>query len=926
MRLLLAVVSATALFTLAVTGLEEEQHQESLGSRRSNNDPATFVLPASIHHRRLSTSLEPIDDTETNSNSSAAADDDDTAAFDAAVQAEIRRTDAVLFPCFSIVIGVLVYYTLSRIPFLHQWLPYTAAMFVIGAMLGVGCTLTGNSTKRLNDAVQVWTNIDAEVLMLIFLPGLIYKEIAIGLNVYLFRASIWQSFVFAFPMVLAGASLTAVFVYYVFPYQWSFNLCMIFGSILSATDTVSVAALMNELGASPRLKVHVSGESLLNDGSVIVFYSIFTLRYLYELGIEGVGEEVDFALGVALFFRKSLGGVAVGLAFGIGTIFLISILNHRFNQEENVMEVAAMLGMIYAGYFVADYVCELSGVLATVIQGITIKFLGRAMMNDKRLLDDFWTLIENLLNTVLFTLGGVVWGNILVEQSTTFDALEWGYLILLYVVLTVIRALIFFGAYPITKNIGLGTCWRETVFQIHAGLRGAVGITLALALNAQISHLGATGNLDPIYIDQTRKAFGFVGGIAFMTLIINAPTCKPLLIYLNLSESSETRDKILNSFRTHFRKQAIAEMVELLAQPRFKHVNFSFIEHHISFLADLTKPELMEAVERRKVTTLPSEYTPPHLGKILQHFNDDDGEAAEAPLLFNNSMVSTTGGKFEPIIEGVMSASLTREPSDISSQEMTPEDKEACPNLFECRSLFLDILKSAYDMQVSEGELVQRLFLTVALERSLDLARDQVANGQPLSDWNFVNSIDSSLVKVDRTLKHSRCILSCLERIRPGLREQWKQASFRLNIERAMAFMAAHRYAQDFLKRDAENVDPCLSKAAKIVLQESEEEWLKAEMALNQRNPAFVERSVSHKFCSILLHSSIIYIGTLVGQGLLREQEAEHWVREVEKELDGVNKCHRGHGVRARQCSNMSDMKRTERMRQVSSMSDLLKS
>lgn len=56
-------------------------------------------------------------------------------------------------------------------------------------------------------------------------------------------------------MVLAGTSLTALVAYYVFNYNWYFDLCMTFGSILAATDPVAVAVLLNELGAPPRLKV-----------------------------------------------------------------------------------------------------------------------------------------------------------------------------------------------------------------------------------------------------------------------------------------------------------------------------------------------------------------------------------------------------------------------------------------------------------------------------------------------------------------------------------------------------------------------------------------------------------------------------------------------------------------------------------------------
>jgi len=74
-------------------------------------------------------------------------------------------------------------------------------------------------------------------------------------------------------MVLAGTALTALIAYYIFPYGWSFNLAMTFGAILSATDPVAVAALLEQVGAPPRLKVHIAGEALLNDGAAV---SVFT--------------------------------------------------------------------------------------------------------------------------------------------------------------------------------------------------------------------------------------------------------------------------------------------------------------------------------------------------------------------------------------------------------------------------------------------------------------------------------------------------------------------------------------------------------------------------------------------------------------------------------------------------------------------------
>jgi CPA1 family monovalent cation:H+ antiporter len=56
----------------------------------------------------------------------------------------------------------------------------------------------------------------------------------------------------------------------------TFTECVVFGSIISATDPVAVVALLKELGASKRLATLIEGESLLNDGTAVVILMIAT--------------------------------------------------------------------------------------------------------------------------------------------------------------------------------------------------------------------------------------------------------------------------------------------------------------------------------------------------------------------------------------------------------------------------------------------------------------------------------------------------------------------------------------------------------------------------------------------------------------------------------------------------------------------------
>ena len=112
-----------------------------------------------------------------------------------------------------------------------------------------------------------------------------------------------------------------------------------------------------------------------------------------------------------------------------------------------------------------------------------------------------------------------------------------------------------------------------------------------------------------------------------------------------------------------------------------------------------------------------------------------------------------------------------------------------------------------------------------------------------------------------------------------------------LKIERAMCFMAAHKRAQDYVEREFANAESELSEAAKTVVNESKEQWSKAEAVLHAYKASDVAIVTSHKFCAIILNSGAHYITKLVKSGLLKDDEAEHWVAEIEEHLDHVLSC-----------------------------------
>jgi hypothetical protein len=63
-------------------------------------------------------------------------------------------------------------------------LPYTAVLFFIGVLMGIGTVLIKNNgglliepdENVLSQSIKQWLNINSRVLLLVFLPGLIYKD------------------------------------------------------------------------------------------------------------------------------------------------------------------------------------------------------------------------------------------------------------------------------------------------------------------------------------------------------------------------------------------------------------------------------------------------------------------------------------------------------------------------------------------------------------------------------------------------------------------------------------------------------------------------------------------------------------------------------------------------------------------------------
>lgn len=171
--------------------------------------------------------------------------------------------------------------------------------------------------------------------------------------------------------------------------------CLLFGALISPTDPVAVLGVLKSARVPKSLETQIAGESLLNDGvGVVVFVTV--------LGIVTKGGETTIGDVVGLFLREAGGGAVFGLVTGYVTYRLLRSIDHY--QTELLLTLALVLG----GYAFAEAI-HVSAPIAAVVAGLLIGNSGRALaMSDvtRDHLDKFWSLIDEILNAILFVLVG----------------------------------------------------------------------------------------------------------------------------------------------------------------------------------------------------------------------------------------------------------------------------------------------------------------------------------------------------------------------------------------------------------------------------------------------------------------------------------------------------------------------------------------
>ncbi len=337
------------------------------------------------------------------------------------------------------------------------------------------------------------------------LPALIFES-ALHLDGRALLRNLIPILLLSTPMLLLVAAVAALLLYWGIGYPDYFTLiaALLSGVLLSATDPAAVLDLFRRAGVPERLILLVDGESLFNDATAIVLFSLLTGMALMP------SETISTVWVVERFLLIFVGGILVGIALSLVLGGLFCWLGAPFPRALITLVAA------YGSYLVAEGLFHVSGVMAVLVAGLVFAELQRRFgAATAAPLNTLWTFIGELANALIFLLLGVTVTVGMFEQ-------QWLAMLLGLAAALLSRAVGLLLFVPLINLLPGGRLdWRQQLVMYWGGVRGAVTIALALSL--------------PLELDAWFTIQSVAYGVVLFALCIQVPSVPWLIKALGLA-------------------------------------------------------------------------------------------------------------------------------------------------------------------------------------------------------------------------------------------------------------------------------------------------------------------------------------------------------------------------------------------------------
>ncbi len=379
---------------------------------------------------------------------------------------------------FSIIFSIAAFFSFVN----YKWLklPATIGLMLMSLVTVILITLS----KSLFPEFYIFfcdivTNTDFKTLLLDGILSFLLFAGAIHVNLGELLKEKWAIILFATLGVLISTFIVGSLTYVAsnaLSIELSFLHALLFGALISPTDPIAVMAILKKANIAKSLGIKIEGESLFNDGvGVVVFSGILILATATGETLEGsVGAEIG-----TLFLEEAVGGVLYGVVLGF-----VGLKSIKAVEENPQLAVMISLAIVMGGYAIASII-HVSGPLAMVVAGILIgnKINLASNKNDtQKLLNNFWEVIDDVFNGILFVLIGLAIH--LLKFNLTYLFLG-GIAILIVLLARFISVSI---PYSLLKHKE-STPLKTIAVLSWGGLRGGISIALALSLEVISSEL-----------------------------------------------------------------------------------------------------------------------------------------------------------------------------------------------------------------------------------------------------------------------------------------------------------------------------------------------------------------------------------------------------------------------------------------------------
>jgi monovalent cation:H+ antiporter, CPA1 family len=435
--------------------------------------------------------------------------------------------------------------------------PYTVALLITG-FIAQFVAKTFHFGNELT--------ISPDFIFYILLPTLLF-EASMHINIHQFKRQFKTiSFLATFGLLVSifviafGMSLLL---------QFPFEVALLFGAIISATDPIAVLALFKTLGAPKRLALIADGESMFNDATAVIAFRIVSTFAVADAAFT----PTKLIPSIGNFFYVFVGSILGGLILG----YIASRLIQRL-KNERVLVMAVTSAIAIGSFAGAEHFFHFSGVIVTVMAGITIGNLARGKMTSTTIhsLEEYWEYLGFLALSLVFFFASF-------SLDLGLFGREIGLLLIVVFIVLFARAVSVYLTSFLSNSLSffkdepdIPMSWQHILN--WGGLRGVIPLVLVYSLPDSYAY-------KELMLQLTFACLLF-------TLFVNGLTIKPLLLKLKLHIPGK-EEQIIHDEELLFEVDSSREKLQQLPKREFDQKIVQDIDTELQEKQDAFKEHLL---------------------------------------------------------------------------------------------------------------------------------------------------------------------------------------------------------------------------------------------------------------------------------------------------------------------------------------------